>query len=236
MTEHQKPEVFSYFDETTNAACYILKDPLSASCAVIDSILDFDFASGRISTNHADMLIDEIQSKGFILEWIIETHVHADHLSAAPYLAKKFSSKIAIGSGGLFGKGFLNGSQSHLNFLPEKQTDFIFTMLAEEFGLFGGLFVILLFFIIIGYGYVISFHINNKFGRLVTLGMTTAIFLYVFINIGMVMGLIPIVGVPLPFISYGGTSLLATMMAVGFILNGYIFRDIDISRFSSEQD
>ena len=120
MTEHQKPEVFSYFDETTNAACYILKDPLSASCAVIDSILDFDFASGRISTNHADMLIDEIQSKGFILEWIIETHVHADHLSAAPYLAEKLGGKIAIGSNigavqEVFGKIFNAGTEFQMD-------------------------------------------------------------------------------------------------------------------------
>ena len=187
------------------------------------------FLTGLASIPVAWQFLLEYQKKRIL----IFLNPESDPLGAGYHLLQ---SKIALGSGGILGKGFLNGSQSHLNFLPEKQTDFIFTMLAEEFGLFGGLFVILLFFIIIGYGYVISFHINNKFGRLVTLGMTTAIFLYVFINIGMVMGLIPIVGVPLPFISYGGTSLLAAMMAVGFILNGYIFRDIDISRFSSEQD
>ena len=187
------------------------------------------FLTGLASIPIAWQFLLEYQKKRIL----IFLNPESDPLGAGYHLLQ---SKIALGSGGILGKGFLNGSQSHLNFLPEKQTDFIFTMLAEEFGLFGGLFVILLFFIIIGYGYVISFHINNKFGRLVTLGMTTAIFLYVFINIGMVMGLIPIVGVPLPFISYGGTSLLAAMMAVGFILNGYIFRDIDISRFSSEQD
>jgi len=172
----------------------------------------------------------------FLLEYqknriLIFLNPESDPLGAGYHLLQ---SKIALGSGGIFGKGFLNGSQSHLNFLPEKQTDFIFTMLAEEFGLVGGLFVILLFVIIIGYGYVISFCINNQFGRLVTLGMTTAIFLYVFINIGMVMGLVPIVGVPLPFISYGGTALLATMMAVGFILNGYVHRKIMLSRFKDE--
>ena len=172
----------------------------------------------------------------FLLEYqknriLIFLNPESDPLGAGYHLLQ---SKIALGSGGIFGKGFLNGSQSHLNFLPEKQTDFIFTMLAEEFGLVGGLLVILLFVIIIGYGYVISFYINNIFGRLVTLGMTTAIFLYVFINIGMVMGLVPIVGVPLPFISYGGTALLTTMMAVGFILNGYGHRKIILSRFNNE--
>ena len=172
----------------------------------------------------------------FLLEYqknriLIFLNPESDPLGAGYHLLQ---SKIALGSGGIFGKGFLNGSQSNLNFLPEKQTDFIFTMLAEEFGLVGGLLVILLFVIIIGYGYVISFYINNIFGRLVTLGMTTAIFLYVFINIGMVMGLVPIVGVPLPFISYGGTALLTTMMAVGFIINGYTHRKIRLSRFNDE--
>ena len=144
-----------------------------------------------------------------------------------------FQSKIALGSGGVFGKGFLKGSQSHLKFLPEKQTDFIFTMLAEEFGLIGGLSVILLFLIIIGYGYAISFFIRSRFGRLLTLGMTTILFLYVFINIGMVMGLMPIVGVPLPFISYGGTALLTSMITIGIIVCCYVHRNIEIGRFSS---
>ena len=156
-----------------------------------------------------------------------------DPLGAGYHL---FQSKIALGSGGLFGKGFLNGSQSRLNFLPEKQTDFIFTMLAEEFGLMGGLSVIILFMVIIAYGYVISFFIQSQFGRLLTLGMITTIFLYVFINIGMVMGLVPIVGVPLPFISYGGTALLASMSAIGFIINCYIHRNLKINRYSNGLD
>ncbi|MBT5913036.1 rod shape-determining protein RodA [Rhodospirillaceae bacterium] len=156
-----------------------------------------------------------------------------DPLGAGYHL---FQSKIALGSGGLFGKGFLNGSQSHLNFLPEKQTDFVFTMLAEEFGLMGGLTVIILFMGIIAYGYIISFFIQSQFGRLLTLGMTATIFLYVFINIGMVMGIVPIVGVPLPFVSYGGTALLASMSAIGFIINCYVHRNLQISRFSAGLD
>ena len=96
--ESSLAEIYSYFDEKTNAACYIVKDPTSTSCAVIDSILDFDLSAGKITTEHADMIISEIQSKGLNLEWIIETHVHADHLSAAPYLASELGGKIAIGS------------------------------------------------------------------------------------------------------------------------------------------
>ena len=98
MIENPKPEVHSFFDENTNAACYIVKDPTSNSCAVIDSILDFDLASGRTHTNHADMLIQEIKTNDWKLDWVIETHVHADHLSAAPYLAKQLGGKIAIGA------------------------------------------------------------------------------------------------------------------------------------------
>ncbi len=120
MIKLVKPEVFSYFDETTNAACYILKDPSSNSCAVIDSILDFDLAAGRVTTKHADMLIRDIQAKGLDLEWIIETHVHADHLSAAPYLAQQLGGKIAIGSNigtvqEVFGKIFNAGTEFQMD-------------------------------------------------------------------------------------------------------------------------
>ena len=114
------PEVYSYFDENTNAACYILKDPNSNSCAVIDSILDFEVAAGRTHTSHADMLIREIKSNDWSLEWIIETHVHADHLSAAPYLAQQLGGKIAIGSNinsvqKVFGKIFNAGTEFQMD-------------------------------------------------------------------------------------------------------------------------
>ena len=116
MAEILNPEVHSFFDETTNAACYIVKDPSSSACAVIDSILDFDLASGRTSTSHADMLIKEITDKNWTLEWVIETHVHADHLSAAPYLAQQLGGKIAIGANiesvqKVFGKIFNAGTE-----------------------------------------------------------------------------------------------------------------------------
>jgi rod shape determining protein RodA len=139
-------------------------------------------------------------------------------------------SKIALGSGGLFGKGFMLGSQSHLNFLPEKQTDFIFTMLGEEFGLVGGMALLGLYALVITYGYVIALRCQNQFGRLVAIGVTSTFFLYVFINIAMVMGLIPVVGVPLPLVSYGGTVMMTILVSFGLLMSVSIHRDIRISR------
>jgi len=139
-------------------------------------------------------------------------------------------SKIALGSGGLFGKGFLQGSQSHLSFLPEKQTDFIFTTLAEEFGFAGGLGLLALYTLIIVYGFAIALRSRNHFGRLLGLGIVTNFFLYVFINTAMVMGLIPVVGVPLPLISYGGTAMLAVMLGFGLLINVGVHRDTRLNR------
>jgi rod shape determining protein RodA len=145
-------------------------------------------------------------------------------------------SKIALGSGGLTGKGFMQGTQSHLSFLPEMQTDFIFTMLAEEFGLVGGLGLLGLYVILLAYGFVISVRSRSQFGRLVGVGITTTFFLYVFINIAMVMGLIPVVGVPLPLISYGGTAMLTLMLGFGFLLCVHIHRDLQIGRRGADQE
>lgn len=139
-------------------------------------------------------------------------------------------SKIALGSGGLFGKGFLQGSQSHLSFLPEKQTDFIFTTLAEEFGLVGGLGLLALYSLIIVYGFAIALRSRNHFGRLLGLGIVTNFFLSVFINTAMVIGLIPVVGVPLPLISYGGTAMLAVMFGFGLLINVGAHRDTRLNR------
>jgi rod shape determining protein RodA len=144
-------------------------------------------------------------------------------------------SKIALGSGGLFGKGFLLGSQSHLSFLPEKQTDFIFTTLAEEFGFVGGLGLLALYALIIGYGFVIAFRCRSHFGRLLGLGIVTNFSLYVFINTAMVMGLIPVVGVPLPLISYGGTAMLAVMFGFGLLLNVGVHRDVRLNQRGESQ-
>ncbi|MDA0785814.1 MAG: rod shape-determining protein RodA [Proteobacteria bacterium] len=139
-------------------------------------------------------------------------------------------SKIALGSGGLFGKGFLEGTQSHLNFLPEKQTDFIFTMLAEEFGLVGGVGLIALYGVLIAYGIYIAFRARSHFARLLAMGLTVNFFLYVFINIAMVMGILPVVGVPLPLISYGGTAMLTVLIGFGLIMSCWLHRDTYINR------
>ncbi len=145
-------------------------------------------------------------------------------------------SKIALGSGGLTGKGFLAGTQSHLNFVPEKQTDFIFTMLAEEFGMFGGLVLLGLYSLIFIYGLAIALRARSQFGRLLAMGLTLNLFLYVFINIAMVMGLIPVVGVPLPLISYGGTAMLAVMTSLGLVVSVYVHRDTVIPRRGLRRD
>lgn len=142
-------------------------------------------------------------------------------------------SKIALGSGGLFGKGFMQGSQAHLNFLPEKQTDFIFTMLAEEFGMVGALVLIGLFVCVLFYGFAIALRARNHFGRLVAMGITITLFLYIFINIGMVMGLLPVVGIPLPLVSYGGTAMLTVLAACGLLISVYVHRDVTVNRSSA---
>ncbi len=139
-------------------------------------------------------------------------------------------SKIAFGSGGLSGRGFLQGTQGHLNFLPEMQTDFIFTMLAEEFGLIGGLALLGLYTLLLIYGIAISLRSRSHFGGLLAMGVTSTFFLYVFINMAMVMGLIPVVGVPLPLISYGGTAMMTLMFGFGLLMGTWVHRDVLIAR------
>ncbi len=136
----------------------------------------------------------------------------------------------------MFGRGFLEGSQSHLNFLPEKQTDFIFTLLAEEWGLVGGLTLLGLYVLVLVYCFAISLRSRSHFGRLVGMGVTTTFFLYVFINIAMVFGLIPVVGVPLPLISYGGTAMLTLLFGFGLLLGVYVHRDTVIGRLGAEEE
>ncbi|MDP1627036.1 rod shape-determining protein RodA [Parvibaculum sp.] len=139
-------------------------------------------------------------------------------------------SKIALGSGGIFGKGFMEGTQSQLNFLPEKHTDFIFTMLGEELGLVGGLALLALYFIVLMFSLNVAMQCRNQFGRLLAIGVSMTFFLYVFINTAMVMGLLPVVGVPLPLVSYGGTAMLSLMFAFGLLMSVYIHRNLEISR------
>jgi rod shape determining protein RodA len=137
-------------------------------------------------------------------------------------------SKIAIGSSGFFGKGFLQGTQSHLQFLPEKHTDFIFTLLSEDFGLMGGLVLILTYMLLIIRGMNMAIHANNTYSALAITGIMSMIFAHAVINIAMVTGLMPVVGVPLPFISYGGTSLITLFIGIGVVMSLHIHRDISI--------
>jgi rod shape determining protein RodA len=139
-------------------------------------------------------------------------------------------SKIALGSGGIEGKGFLKGTQSHLNFLPEKQTDFIFTLWAEEWGLLGGAFLLFLMGVILFLGSRVALRCQHSYGNLLALGLTVNFSLYVFINIAMVMGLIPVVGAPLPLVSYGGTSMLAVLVGFGLIMSCNVYRDAKLRR------
>ena len=145
-------------------------------------------------------------------------------------------SKIALGSGGIWGKGILKGTQSQLSFLPEKQTDFVFTMLAEEAGLVGALGLLGLFMILVAYGLVFALRARNQFGRLLAMGITVTFSLYVVINIAMVTGLIPVVGVPLPLISYGGTAMMTVLIGFGLMLSVDIHRDVTIPRFPVDHD
>ncbi len=145
-------------------------------------------------------------------------------------------AKIALGSGGVFGKGFMQGSQAHLDFLPERQTDFIFTMLAEEFGLVGGLAVLGLFLLLFAYGIALAIRIRNQFGRVVAIGVTVTVAVYALINMAMVMGLVPVVGAPLPLISYGGTAVLSVMIGYGLLLSASINRDDLIGKSGAAED
>jgi rod shape determining protein RodA len=138
-------------------------------------------------------------------------------------------SKIALGSGGMWGKGFLQGTQGHLDFLPEKQTDFIFTTIGEEFGFVGGVAVLALLSLIVLGGMAIALRCRNQFGRLVALGIATNFFLYVFVNIAMVMGAIPVGGVPLPLVSHGGSAMITVMIGFGLLMSVHVHRDVAFS-------
>jgi rod shape determining protein RodA len=128
-------------------------------------------------------------------------------------------SKIAIGSGGVFGKGFLNGTQSHLDYLPEGHTDFVFATMAEEWGLLGGIAIIAGFVVLARWGMRVSARAPTRFGRLTAAGLTATIFFYVAINLMMVMGLAPVVGIPLPLVSFGGTAMLTVMICLGVLMS-----------------
>lgn len=154
----------------------------------------------------------------------IETFLHPEHdpLGAGYNIIQ---SKIALGSGGLWGEGYLHGSQGQLNFLPEKQTDFIFTMIGEEWGFAGSALVMLLLGLIILGGMLMALRCRNRFGRLLALGVSMDFFLYCAVNLSMVMGVIPVGGVPLPLVSYGGSALLMMMFGFGLLLSTWVHRN-----------
>ena len=162
----------------------------------------------------------------------IDTFLHpeSDPLGAGYNIIQ---SKIALGSGGMWGQGFLHGTQGQLDFLPEKQTDFIFTIIGEEFGFMGALAVIVLLCAISLGGMVIALRCRHQFGRLVAFGLSLNFFLYVFVNIAMVMGVIPVGGVPLPLISHGGSAVITVMIGFGLLVSVHVHRDVE---FASRQD
>ncbi len=150
-------------------------------------------------------------------------HPESDPLGAGYNIIQ---SKIALGSGGLWGKGFMQGTQAHLNFLPEKQTDFIFSIVAEEWGLVGALALLLLLLTIIMGAMLIALRCRHQYGRLLALGIGVNMFMYVFVNVAMVVGAIPVGGVPLPLVSHGGSAMLTVMFAMGLLMSVHVHRDV----------
>ena len=134
-------------------------------------------------------------------------------------------SKIAVGSGGIAGKGFLKGSQSYLDYLPEKQTDFIFTLFSEEFGFVGSVMLLIIYALIIYRIFLIGNDSRNNFSRLFCFGFAAAFFIFVTVNMSMVLGLLPIVGAPLPIMSYGGSSMLSIMMGLGIVMSCKVYKN-----------
>ena len=147
---------------------------------------------------------------------LIFLNPEADPLGTGYHISQ---SKIAIGSGGLFGKGFLQGTQSHLDYLPEGHTDFVFATMAEEWGLMGGVFLILAFMLLIRWGMNVAARSPSRFGRLAAAGLATTIFFYVAINLLMVMGFAPVVGIPLPLVSFGGSAQMTVLICVGILMS-----------------
>lgn len=154
-------------------------------------------------------------------------HPESDPLGAGYNIIQ---SQIALGSGGLWGRGFGMGTQSQLQFLPERHTDFIFVVLAEEFGMIGAFVVLGLYFLLFAYGYAIALASRCAFGRFLAFGLTTTFFLYVFVNVAMVTGLIPVVGIPMPLVSYGGTAMITLLIGCGLLLSVSVHREARISR------
>ncbi len=173
------------------------------SYIVLPSILFAPFAWGLLKEYQRDRIL-------------VFLNPNADPLGAGYHLIQ---SKIAVGSGSLWGKGFLMGTQNRLNFLPAQYTDFIFSVLSEEWGFIGALLTLGLILFIILRGTDIAFHSKDRMGMVLAMGIVASLTFHVFINVGMVTGLMPITGLPLPFLSYGGSSIITTLIGIGFLLN-----------------
>ena len=169
------------------------------------------FAAVATAAPIAYSLMHEYQQKRVL----IFLNPESDPLGSGYHITQ---SKIAIGSGGLFGKGYLQGSQSHLDYLPEGHTDFVFSTMVEEWGFAGGLVLILCFAMVIRWGMKVSMRAPTRFSQLTAAGLTATIFFYVSINLMMVMGLAPVVGVPLPLVSYGGSAVMTIMLCIGMLM------------------
>ncbi|MGV6802511.1 MAG: rod shape-determining protein RodA [bacterium] len=200
----------------------ILLAGLSWRITIIGAIAAIFAAIGAIKAG----LIKEYQ----IARITAFTNPDADPLGAGYHLTQ---SKIAIGSGGLIGKGYGEGTQSQLKFLPEMQTDFIFTIFGEEFGMVGAIGLLGLYFAVFMVSASIAMRAKSHFGRLLTMGITVTFILYVLVNTGMVMGLAPVVGVPLPLVSYGGTVMMTVMAGFGLVTATWVCRDQDTLRTST---
>ena len=164
---------------------------------------------------------------------LIFLNPESDPLGAGYHIMQ---SKITLGSGGLFGKGFMQGTQSHLNFIPENHTDFIFTVFAEEFGMIGSWFLLGLYLALIIMGCRMALKSRNFFGKILALGLTVNFATYVFINISMVMGCAPVVGIPLPLVSYGGSAMAVILAGFGLIECVYVNREMILTRQVSRSE
>ncbi len=204
----------------------ILKEPdLGTGLLLIPVLLAMFYLWGLRGRWIAGLLLAGFSAAPFLFQGLkdyqkarllVFLNPNADPLGAGYTIIQ---SKIAIGSGGLFGKGFMGGTQNYLNFLPERHTDFIFAVIAEEGGLLVSCLVIALFWLIVRKGFMISKDTPDRFGRFLACGFSTLIGTQAVVNLGMTMGLFPVVGIPLPLVSYGGTSVIMTMLTIGILIN-----------------
>lgn len=205
---------------------FIFLQPNFGTCVIIITIaLSMSFAAGVGIKKFVIAFFSMLCSAPFIWYSLqsyqkrrIISFLHPDHDPLGSSY-NSIQSKVAIGAGGFWGRGFLSGSQSQLNFLPEKQTDFIFTIFLEEFGMFGGILFLTLYGLMLYRIFKIALECNDAFNRLVAVGIGFMIFMHMVLNISMAMGMLPVVGVPLPLVSYGGSMLVNNLLSLSLLIN-----------------